>query len=357
LPNRVFAWFQDTTNDRDDCRVAEASDISPSNCRETQIRLELCTSQDMAQRWAGTYLGVMDEESRVLKCTLHPGIAKNIAPYERLDITSDVGLSASTWRVISTTPRPGGFLEIEARQYSSTALNEDESDATPSAKFSNRADVERLGKWGDLTNGNTVDIDADGHLTLAGDATVWEDLRYPASSIGLRGNTDPDWVQLADDGSRSTGVYVLGFDDTTEEEVYCAVQLPHEWKEGSNIYAHVHWTPPSGTASLTKGVRWGLEYTWANIGVVDGSGTPATFGNTSIIYVTDSDTFTADEHRMINFAAIDATGKTFSSMLICRLFRDAASSSDDYADDALLLEFDIHYEIDSLGSNTRSSKT
>lgn len=41
-------------------------------------------------------------------------------------------------------------------------------------------------------------------------------------------------------------------------------------------------------------------------------------------------------------------------MLCCRLFRDAAN--DDYGGDVAFLEFDFHYEIDSLGSNSEYYK-
>lgn len=132
LPNRVFCWFTDEANERDDCRVAEASDMTPANCRETQARLELCTSADMAQRWATTYLNIMKEESRVAKCTVHPGVAKNLAPYERVDITSEVDgqTSARQWRVVGISPRMGGVLDLDLRQYSSTALSSATSEDT-----------------------------------------------------------------------------------------------------------------------------------------------------------------------------------------------------------------------------------
>ena len=357
LPNRVFAWFTDTTNDRDDCRVAESSELTPSNVKETQIRLELCTSSDMAQRWASSYLGVMDEESRVGKGILHPGVAKNLAPYERLDITSDVGVSDSQWRVTGVKAKTGGFIEVDVRQYSSTALSETTSDDQESiGQEAGGGVVVRPIKFGDIENEHTLNIDEDGHLTLSGDATVWEDLRFPASSAKRLGFSDPDWVQLQDDGAGSTGVYALGFDSSTDQEVFFAVQLPHEWKEASNITAHVHWAPSVVTAS-DYGVTWALEYTWANIGVINGSGTPVAFPTTTTITKSDIDTFTAKEHRMVSFTAITATSKEMSSMLMCRLYRDVSDTDDDYANDALLLEFDIHYEIDSLGSNTVSSKT
>jgi hypothetical protein len=45
-------------------------------------------------------------------------------------------------------------------------------------------------------------------------------------------------------------------------------------------------------------------------------------------------------------------------MLVCRLFRDAAGvgGTDDYDDDAGLLEIDFHYEIDTIGSRTETAK-
>jgi hypothetical protein len=144
LPNRVFAWFKDETNERDDCRVAEAPDMTPSNCRETQARLELCTSASMAQRWAQTYLNVMKEESRVAKCIVHPGVAKNLAPYERVDITSEVdGQAASRmWRVVGITPHTGGMMELELRQYSSSALSTATSDETVEVGINFSTDAE-----------------------------------------------------------------------------------------------------------------------------------------------------------------------------------------------------------------------
>lgn len=358
LPNRIFAWFTDEANDRDDCRIAESTDISPSNCRETQARLELCTSSDMAYRWAQSFLGVMKEESRVGKGILHPGVAKNLAPYERLDITSDVGITDSAWRILSAKPRAGGFIDVDVRQYSSTALSAEYDDPLEDLGLPEDViadSIVRPAIFGDLANDNTVNIDEDGHLTLAGDATVWEDLRFPATTIGRRGNSDPGWVQVADDGSASVGVWGLGFSDTTDEEVYCAVQLPHSWKEGSSIYPHVHWMPLTATVP-SRGVTWALEYSWANIGVIDGVGSAVTFGNTTTITADDNGVMTASEHRMINFDPITAAGKTLSSMLMCRLYRDVSDANDDYADDAVLLEFDIHFEIDSLGSDTISAK-
>ena len=48
-------------------------------------------------------------------------------------------------------------------------------------------------------------------------------------------------------------------------------------------------------------------------------------------------------------AGIDGTGHTISSILICRIKRVAAQT-DNYASGIAILDFDIHYEIDTIGS-------
>jgi len=164
----------------------------------------------------------------------------------------------------------------------------------------------------------------------------------------LAGIKDPGFAVFKTNGAGSTGVYTYWYDKDTEEEVFFSCQMPHNWKEGTDIHPHVHWTPKTdGTTSASR-VCWGLEYTWSNI--------TGSFGNTSISYANLPISYTgspiADAHYLTELPDISGAGKTFSSMLICRLFRDATSSgsSDSYGYDAGLLEFDFHYEIDSFGS-------
>jgi hypothetical protein len=195
------------------------------------------------------------------------------------------------------------------------------------------------------TTANYSEFEADGTLEFVGDATVWDDLRVPISSIKRLGFTDPAWVQFKDDGAGSTGVYALAFDSGTDEEVFFTAQIPHSYDEGTDIYPHVHWTPSDGNAG---NVVWGLEYTWQNIN--------GTFGNTTIITVTDSTDATDRKHLYAAFAAINGAGMTISSILVCRLFRDANNAADTYGSDAFLLEVDFHYQIDTVGSRTETTK-
>jgi len=181
--------------------------------------------------------------------------------------------------------------------------------------------------------------------------TTWEDLRVPVVSTRLGGTKDPDFTQVLDNGSGSQGVFTYLFSASTEEELYFMCQVPHNYKYGTDLHAHVHWMP---TATASGSVSWGLEYSFAEIGT--------TFGNTTIIYGNTpfpDESPVADRHYLTELGTIDGSAvDSVSSMIICRLFRDATGTgaTDDYGSDAALLEFDFHYQIDSLGSDTEYTK-
>jgi len=204
---------------------------------------------------------------------------------------------------------------------------------TPQHTFLAKSDANLCQQAGTLNIGDATDgvrIDRDG-VYLKGTATMWDDLRFPAVSLRA-GSATPSWSTFKD------GTNAWHFSKVSDNEVEFAVQLPHAWLEGSDIEPHVHWCPSD---TDTGDVTWKLEYTWANI--FD------TFGATTTIAVTDAADGTAYKHQLADFAAISGTGKTMSSMLICRLFRDV-SDADDYDNDAILLEIDFHIQIDSFGS-------
>ena len=195
-------------------------------------------------------------------------------------------------------------------------------------------------------------ISASGTLTLGGSASVWDDLRFPATASKLGGSKDPGFSLFKFNGTGSQGVFTYWFDESTEEEVYLIAQMPHGWKLGSLVYPHVHWTPASnGTGT----VSWGLEYTWGSINSL--------FSPTSINYANATTVgfanISGSIHYMTELPALTGTSQGLSSMLAMRLFRNATGgggSGDSYPHDAGLLEFDIHYEIDAFGSNERNTK-
>jgi hypothetical protein len=70
-----------------------------------------------------------------------------------------------------------------------------------------------------------------------------------------------------------------------------------------------------------------------------------------------ADTNVAFTHLITPFDEIDMAGKRISCMAICKLSRIGDDATNDtYAGLAQLLEFDIHYQLDSFGSNAEYIK-
>ena len=206
----------------------------------------------------------------------------------------------------------------------------------------------KIDEVGNTTIGDGINntyIEADGSLSYQGTATRWDDIKIPVTSTKKEGTKPPSYDIFKDNGSGSQGVISYKFDPDSEEELYFTVQLPHAWKEGSSIEPHVHWSAKIDVGSSS--VVWGLEYTWINIGDV--------FNNTTILTGgtphSSVGTVSAYEHAVTEIGIINGTGKLLSSMLLCRIYRDATNPSDNFNDDAYLFEIDFHYEIDSDGSH------
>jgi hypothetical protein len=203
--------------------------------------------------------------------------------------------------------------------------------------------------------GNGILIDPVNGVYLYGSAIAWDDLRFPALDTKLGGSKDPTFAVFKTNGAGSQGVFTYWFDKTTEQELYFLAQLPHRWAQGTDLEVHCHWVPKSTAVGAGTDVCWGLEYTWANIN--------GTFGDTAIIYGDEqtngaTETLTVGKHYITEVGTISGTGKTLSSMLVCRVFRDAGGTggTDDYDDDAGLLEIDFHFQVDSFGSDDEYTK-
>ena len=167
-------------------------------------------------------------------------------------------------------------------------------------------------------------------------STLFDDLRFPATAINPPGAaSDPDW-------DASDGGWL--FDAGSTEVLYVIGQLPHRYKEGSTLYPHVHWEK---TTSAAGDVMWRLRYNWSRINEVRTGLT--TISETSVTAGTP-DTDTADKHLITAFPDISGTGSGISDMLVMRLERVGGNASDTYGADARLIEFDIHYELDTGGS-------
>lgn len=184
---------------------------------------------------------------------------------------------------------------------------------------------------------NGVQIDSLNGIILKGSATVYEDLR-----VNLNTRTAGAAPTYTSGFAGNANLYSWNYSGvaSTVNNQYAEIQMPHTWA-GDTIWPHFHWSP---TTTGTGTVVWNIEYTMVSIN--------GTFGGSNTLSTTY--TINANEqwrHEISGTTAPiipSASQNGISSVLIVRIYRDAAT--DTYAGDVALLQFDIHYKINSMGS-------
>jgi hypothetical protein len=132
------------------------------------------------------------------------------------------------------------------------------------------------------------------------------------------------------------------------QEVWVNFHIKHDIAPGTLLYPHVHW---STTGTNTGVARWGFEYT-----VAKGHQQQA-FPATTTVYVEQAFTGQARTHMIAEVSlanAIPATNIEVDSLVLMRIFRDAAHANDTLTDPAFLFMVDLHYQKQYLGTKNRS---
>ena len=177
-----------------------------------------------------------------------------------------------------------------------------------------------------------------GHLRLTD--TSWDDLKFPATALRL----DVAATRYSFD-STELGIRFDTNARYTEEQLSMIAQMPHHWKEGSTLKPHFHWIQEQAEFPNVL-----FAYRAYNNGDTPGAYTFVEPDNHVFTYVA------ADICQISGFPDIDMTGMTLSSIIDMKFWVDTANTSTlitsgSQALGMLLKEIDIHYEIDSLGSN------
>jgi hypothetical protein len=203
----------------------------------------------------------------------------------------------------------------------------------PNQNFDNRVST------AEIQTGTETEVRTFSPADVAEYFNRWDDIRVGLTSVKTGGSSDPDFAKLRDNGAGSQGVFTYLFSPLLEEEVYFEVQIPHSYKAGTDLKAHIHWCPIDANAG---NVVWALEYTIANANQV--------IGNTTPVQATIAANGVAYKEQLDAIATISGAGVTESSLIIGRLYRKAADAADTYASDAAALSFDFHFQTDKLGS-------
>lgn len=174
------------------------------------------------------------------------------------------------------------------------------------------------------------------------EADRWDDMQVNGFAMAA-GASAPSLVTFGPSGGLLAYAYA---GSGPAQSAHFSVQFSHMMKESpAYIYPHVHWSPVNANAG---NVKWFLEYTWANVN--------GTFAEPVTLPIVQASDQVAWKHQIVSFAPIVGTGKTISSILMCRLYRNSADDEDTYGSNAVILQCDFHYLLDSLGSEQELSK-
>lgn len=168
----------------------------------------------------------------------------------------------------------------------------------------------------------------------------WDDLRFPAQGINPAGAPAPAGVDSA------TGCLV--FSGVLDNVIGGVAQMPHSWMRGSTVKPHIHLRFTTSNAGFNT--RWKFAYDMAN---VDANFANASGTYTSLAAVTQANPGNVNKHVLLDLGDLTMAGAHESRVVLWQVWRLAASdAADDDVNDCLLLEFDIHFQIEKTGTVT-----
>ena len=195
---------------------------------------------------------------------------------------------------------------------------------------------------GDISN--NVDINKTQGLRQNGTATTWDDLRFPPSAVKAVVGKEAKFQAYK-------GSVVIKFQNGADQSIAFVAQLPHDYKLGSDLKPHMHMTlPVAGSGAGVENIKFDMTYSIANI-------SDAFPAESSLTITADVQNVAADLHGYVPLGTIDGSAiDDVSTIILCALTRDVGVANA-YDENIYLLEIDIHYQKDSLGSDEELSKT
>lgn len=189
-------------------------------------------------------------------------------------------------------------------------------------------------------DGRDLIIDTDGRHTLVLADPVYDDISVAMAQVRIPASLYPTWIPYK-------GSQVPAFSPTQVNVLYFSAQLPHTYKEGTDLEFHIHIAYPDNGVGNSV---WYFTYSWAN------HDDPLPNATLSPQVVVASPAIT-DYHQKASIVAnMDGTGKKISSILLCSIQRTGTHLSDTYASEIYLISGDFHHQIDTLGSRTELVK-
>lgn len=219
--------------------------------------------------------------------------------------------------------------------------------------------VAKTMKIGDTSGSNYTLFESDGTMIAVGDATCYMDVVIPFLFKGDAG-TEAVLDTLVGGLKQLKFAVNKGIDFENAE-------APHNWKEGTGVEIHLHFTNKSLQTVESK-VNWSVEFCFANMKnginlntVFANPAIPGTFGTVTVTFESIIPANTpAGTHLYASLTTVSSTALAdykIGSGFMGRLTRIAKTSGGaDPQGDIFALNMGIHYVVDTLGSRTIAGK-
>lgn len=212
----------------------------------------------------------------------------------------------------------------------------DEQAFNPNKKLFQIA-LDSSGSWTDYLSVTKDTTTISNNLVLYD--TVWDDLQVQVSGVRLPAASAPTYTSYK-------GTEILTFGKTGTNTIHFNAQVPHRYKQGTDLEFHIHLAYPNNGAG---GTVWSMTYSWANIN--------GNFPGVTTTTKTITSPEVTDRHQLGKIvSSISASTMTISSILLCSLSRLGGDGEDTYDNDIYLVGLDFHYQIDGFGSREEASK-
>ena len=174
--------------------------------------------------------------------------------------------------------------------------------------------------------------------------TGWDDIMLPIFGTRFTGSDDPVIREIDSGGTviRATHFPVSG-------ETFFIAELPHNYKEGTDLYPHVHWV--GAAASGTEPVRFAMDIQWRS-----GTDLITISGTGEVTYSGSGSCATGWAQRYMALETITGTSGKIGQQIMGR-FRRLNNGATNYASACYVQTIGIHFQMDSFGSLNETSKT
>ena len=184
---------------------------------------------------------------------------------------------------------------------------------------------------------NSITIDSVNAVRLAGATTVWNDLVNYFYSAKLKFSSYPPFD--------SDSLYYSFSVDTAGNDAQIlsfVIQMPHNWKEGSTVYPHVHFKYETAVGTPV----FLLKYKWYALGGTTEKGW-------KWVKMGTASATTDKTHQIVEYSAgISGAGMGMSSIIVCEVYLYSTGGTPPVN----AYQMDLHYEIDAMGSQTQTTK-